>query len=451
MNNFVTKSRKLHSMKVSWFLLILICLLPYLSNAQETVLSRFLQSIPGAEVKKVDSSSFIEFYILMLPQLVNHNNPGGDKFRQRIYVGHRGYDRPTVMESEGYGAEWMNGYIMDEPTRILNANQLYIEHRYFGKSAPESPDWKYLTAEQDAADYHYIRQLFGQVYKGKWVATGVSKGGQTTTEYKIYFPDDVDVSIPYVAPINYKLLDKRIDRHFKHVGTSECRKRIREIQDQLLKNKKSNLPVYEQLCKKAGFTFKIMDPETAFDYSVLEFPFSFWQYTADCNVLPEVNAGNDKLVQFLIQIVSPYWYTESMEAFAPANYQFYNQLGYYEYDERPFRNYLKNKDYPNSCFGPKGVEVKWDNSYIKKLKKFIRNKPQHMIFIYGESDPWGATGAKIKRGSGSLKEVMAHGTHGANIGSMSKAQQQEIYGALEQWLGITLKQPVSSNPKIPQP
>ena len=138
-------------------------------------------------------------------------------------------------------------------------------------------------------------------------------------------------------------------------------------------------------------------------------------------------------------IVSPFWYTESIDVFAPANYQFYTQLGYYEYDEHPFRKYLKHKDYPNSAFVPVGVKIKWNNSYVKKLKHFIGNNPQHMIFIYGECDPWGATSARIKPGNGSLKEVMANGTHGATISTLSRTQQEEVFRVLNTWLGTDLQ------------
>jgi hypothetical protein len=431
-------------MKFFSLLFVSVMLLPLLSRAEDSKLYQFLKSIPGAEVKAVDSSTWKEFYILMLPQPVNHSDPSGPSFKQRIFVGHRGFDRPTVMETEGYGAEWMNGFLVDEPAQILQANQLYVEHRYFGASAPAILDWKYLTAEQDAADYHAIRLLFSRIYPGKWLATGVSKGGQTATEYKVFYPDDVDATIPYVAPLNYSLLDKRIDKHFRKVGTGECRDHIKEIQMYLLKNKAVTLPLYESICNQQGYKFKIMDVESAFDYSVLEMPFSFWQYTADCSVLPDVkNAGTDKIVRFLVRIVNPYWYTEATDAFAPANYQFYKQLGYYEYDERPFSKYLKNKDYPNSAFVPKDADMTWDNSYIRKLKKFISSNPQHMIYIYGECDPWGATSAKIKPGKGSLKEVMAHGTHGAVISSLSLEQQQEVYKALEEWMGIELPEPIT--------
>jgi hypothetical protein len=421
-------------------LVILFLLLPLLSVSQDSELYKFLKSIPGAEIAKKDTSAFNEFYIVMLPQAVDHNNPSGPTFKQRIFVGHEGFDKPTVMETEGYDAEWVTPHTKSEPTKLLKANQLYVEHRYFGASTPSPVDWKYLTAEQDAGDYHYIRTLFGQLYKGKWVATGVSKGGQTATEYKVFYPDDVDVTIPYVAPINYERLDQRIDKHFKTVGTKEQRKHIRKIQMYLFKNKNKILPIWESIAHKVGFKFTGIDAESAYDYSVLEFPFSYWQYTADESKLPDLKTATpEKMAAYLYQIVSPFWYTDAADVFEPAGYQFYTQLGYYEYDEKPFKKYLKNKDYPNSVFVPKDAAVAWDPSYQEKLKLFFAGNPQHMIFIYGESDPWGATAADIKPGSGSLKMVMAGGNHGTQISMLSPEQRKQVIDTLEKWLEMKIE------------
>jgi hypothetical protein len=439
MNIFALHKFKLAMMKCFRIFIFTILLLPLLSTAQDSELYKFLKAIPGAEIVKKDTTAYKEFYIVMLPQAVDHNNPDGPSFKQRIYIGHEGFDRPTVMETEGYGAEWVTPFIKTEPTRLLKANQLYVEHRYFGPSTPATLNWKYLTAEQDAGDYHYIRSLFGQIYKGKWVATGVSKGGQTATEYKVFYPDDVDVTIPYVAPINYARLDKRIDKHFARVGTKEQRKHIKDIQLYLLKNKSAVLPAWQIITEKIGFRFTTIDVESAYDYSVLEFPFSFWQYTADETKLPDLKSTTpEKMAKYLIQIVSPFWYTEAADAYQAANYQFYTQLGYYEYDEKPFKKYLKNKDYPNSAFVPKDVSIVWDPSYIEKLKKFMESNPQHMIYIYGESDPWGATAADIKPGSGSLKMVQASGTHGAHIATLSPEQRKLVEETLEKWLDMQI-------------
>jgi len=426
-------------MKLLRKLIIAFILLPFITFAQDSEIYTFLKSIPGAEVIKKDTTAFKEFYIIMLPQAVDHKNPNSASFKQRIYVGHEGYDKPTVMETEGYGADWVSSNTMSEPTSLLKANQLYIEHRYFGPSTPSPVDWKYLTAEQDAGDYHYIRNLFGKVYTGKWIATGVSKGGQTATAYKVFYPDDVDATIPYVAPINYARLDPRIDSHFKSVGTKEQRKQIKDIQLYLLKNKATVLPAWKNIANKNGFKFTIVDEESAYDYSVLEYPFSFWQYTADAATLPDLKATTaDKMARYLIQIVPPFWYTEAASVYQAANYQFYTQLGYYEYDEKPFRKYLKNKDYPNSVFVPKGVQIAWDPSYQEKLKAFINSDPKNMIYIYGEADPWGATAAEIKSGSGSLKMVQADGTHGAQIATLNPEQRKLVIETLEKWLDMDI-------------
>ena len=427
-------------MKSLRILILAFVILPLLSVAQDSQLYRFLKAIPGADVVKKDTSAFKEFYILMLPQAVDHNNPGGQQFSQRIFVGFAGTDRPVVMETEGYGAEWVTPNTVTEPAKLLKANQLYVEHRYFGNSVPSPVDWKYLNAEQDAADYHYIRTLFGKFFTGKWITSGVSKGGQTCTEYKVYFPDDVDVSIPYVAPINYAKLDKRIDKHFKTVGTAEQRKQILDIQLYLLRNKKDILPVWQATSEKYGLKFTTIDGESAYDYSVLEFPFSFWQYTADASKLPDLSATTaENMALYLMNIVSPFWYTDAAKPYEAANYQFYTQLGYYEYDEKPFKKYLKNKDYPNSAFVPQGVPVVWDPTYQSKLKKFMASGPQHMIYIYGEADPWGATAADIKPGSGSLKMVKAGGTHGANISTLNPEQREVVIATLESWLGMDIE------------
>ncbi|MFX8766579.1 hypothetical protein ABTM49_20540, partial [Acinetobacter baumannii] len=67
---------------------------------------------------------------------------------------------------------------------------------------PNPVDWKQLTIKNAADDLHAIVSSLKRLYKGKWVATGASKGGQTSLFYKCYYPTDVDATVAYVAPIN---------------------------------------------------------------------------------------------------------------------------------------------------------------------------------------------------------------------------------------------------------
>src|SRR5258705_13486795 len=86
-----------------------------------------------------------------------------------------------------------------EPTRLLSANQISIEHRYFASSRPEQPaqlDWGKLTIKQMAADEHAIIQLLKPIYGATWITAGASKGGMTAVYHRRFFPPDVAGTIP---------------------------------------------------------------------------------------------------------------------------------------------------------------------------------------------------------------------------------------------------------------
>ena len=83
---------------------------------------------------------------------------------------------------------------------IPGANVLTVEHRYFGKSIPSPCDWKHLTIKNAADDMHAIVSSFKNLYTGKWIATGASKGGQTALFFKrvlLFEPGVVVTSVPF--------------------------------------------------------------------------------------------------------------------------------------------------------------------------------------------------------------------------------------------------------------
>ncbi len=92
---------------------------------------------------------------------------------------------------------------------MLDANFVSVEHRFFGPSTPQEKDWDFLTIQQAAGDYHHVRTLLGAIYKDQWISTGISKGGETATYYRFFYPDDVVVTVPYVAPFPIGLKDQR--------------------------------------------------------------------------------------------------------------------------------------------------------------------------------------------------------------------------------------------------
>ncbi|MBN1273176.1 MAG: hypothetical protein JXB26_12995 [Candidatus Aminicenantes bacterium] len=70
---------------------------------------------------------------------------------------------------------------------MLGANQIYVGHRFMGKSRPAIMDWQYLTAEQAAADFHRVVDLFKKIYSGKWLSFGSSKNGSTALFHKRFY------------------------------------------------------------------------------------------------------------------------------------------------------------------------------------------------------------------------------------------------------------------------
>ena len=134
-------------------------------------------------------------YFFNYKQVIDHNDPAKGWFKQQCILTVAGKDRPTVLLTEGYGLGSTEDYnnrldYCTEPTLVgvLGANCLQVEHRYFGWSLPEgyTNKWNYLRAKQQSADLHTIVTAIKQsgiVGQGKWLATGVSKPGVTSTLY----------------------------------------------------------------------------------------------------------------------------------------------------------------------------------------------------------------------------------------------------------------------------
>ena len=209
------------------YLLGLLCLLS-LSVTAQTALQDKLKTIGNiTEIKTLESKEFSEKYVTYFTQPLDHDRPELGSFRQRVIVSHIGFDRPTVIVTEGYGASYaLSPRYREELSKMFNTNMIFVEYRYFLESTPEPRDWQYLTAESSADDLHAIREAFKAIYPGKWIATGISKGGQTAMLYRTFYPEDVDITVPYVGPLCYGVEDGRHEPFLRQVGTDEERRKI---------------------------------------------------------------------------------------------------------------------------------------------------------------------------------------------------------------------------------
>ena len=216
----------------------------------ELSLEERLAALPGSTLEVLETEApFVEAFDLRLVQPLDHNEPAAGSFDQRILVEHRGFDRPVVLVTEGYN---LGDNQVAELAEMLGANQIRVEHRYVGDSAPENMEWRYLNIAQASGDYHRIIGLLREIYPGPWVSTGWSKGGQTALIYRSHFPDDVVATVAYDAPLPLALEDPRIDAHFVEVGTAECRQKIERFQRMALERKTELLPLFSWYAKGKG-------------------------------------------------------------------------------------------------------------------------------------------------------------------------------------------------------
>ena len=396
-----------------------------------------LQGISGIE--KLESEVYPEKYLVRITQQVDPKNPAAGTFTQRVVIGHVGFDRPTVIVTEGYGGAYaLNPKYQEELTKLLNANLVFVEYRYFLESTPEPKNWDYLTAENSAYDLHHVNQTFRQLYQGKWISTGISKGGQTTCLYRAYFPDDVDFSVPYVAPLNRAVEDGRHEPFLRQVGTKAERDRILAFQKAVLKQKTAIVPMLENYCQEHKLTFRIPMAEVL-DYSVLEYPFAIWQWGTPVDQVPEPTASAADLFKHLMEISEPSYFSNE-QPYVSFDVQACRELGYYGYDTAPFKGLLtikSAKGYLNKLMLPTELidQVEFRPELYHKVYNFLKDNDPKMIFIYGEIDPWSATRVPTFRGKKNEQiYIQPRGSHRSRIGNMPEEMKKQIMDQIHAWL-----------------
>jgi hypothetical protein len=262
-----------------------------------------LNAIPGLHASEDASAAMIpagyRFFQLDYDQPIDHAHPEGQRFMQHMTLLSIDEDAPMVQYSGGYGQD--RKPLRTELTEMVAGNQLAMEHRYFLSSRPQPTDWSYLDIEQAAGDFHRINQALRAIYPGKWLATGGSKGGLASLFFRRFFPDDVDVTVPYVAPILIAN-DPRFAPFVAQVGDDPaCRQGLADFQRSALSAKPQILALVDADATAKGWSFELLGEERAFEHAVLELPFIFWQYgdASKCAAIPPAGADAAALYAFL--------------------------------------------------------------------------------------------------------------------------------------------------------
>ena len=419
-------------------LLLLLLLVIVSANASNKELYQKLCTLKGViTVDSLPSDYSTEKYVVTIRQPLDHKHPEKGSFTQRVVISHEGFDRPTVLVTEGYGGDYaLNPRYQDELAGLFHTNTVFVEHRYFSGSVPDTVDWQYLTAPNSASDLHLITTLFKQIYPQKWISTGISKGGQTALIYRAFFPNDVDITVPYVAPVSRSAEDGRHEPFLNKVGDKKTRQAILSFQREVLKRRGEIIPLLEKFCLEKQLSFRISMNEVL-DYCVLEYSFAFWQWGTPASHIPANTATTGVLFKHLTEISGPDYFAigQPTQAFF---IQAARELGYYGYDIETFKDLLSiqtAKDYLHRIMLPEGITIQFQPELYKKLTNFIATSDPRLIFVYGEYDPWTSVGiTKLDGKKNMFVAIQPKGSHRARINTLPDSLRDKVIKTINLWL-----------------
>lgn len=412
------------------------------STGAEADILELLQAVDGLTVSEQPSKiEGYRFFHLLFQQPVDHDAPDGQWFTQQMTLLHRDRGAPLVLSTRGYHI-YPNSQGLEEPSALLHANQLQVEHRFFSVSRPDPADWSKLTIAQAAADHHRVVEALRPIYDAAWISTGTSKGGMTAVYHRRFYPDDVDGTVAYVAPISHGTSDPRYIDFVRDVGDPACRDDLVTAQRELLLRRPAMLTRMQEEATLEGYTYDILGPELALEVVILELPFAFWQYSglAQCAEIPDIVASDVELWDFLGEHNPPRGQSDEwLLAYEPYYWQAAVQLGAPAIDEEPVADLLlfPGADVPATFIVPgPGKQSMFDPAAMLDVADWVAADGERLLFIYGEHDPWSAGAFELGAAEDAHKLFVPAGNHGADIAGLAEPDRALAHARLEAWTGV---------------
>ena len=421
---------------------------------------------PFINVGKSEETALGQCYYIKYKQPIDHDNPALGTYEQQVVLTYVGSDAPTILHTQGYALAGDHGKnhnrldSIDAPTFMyefasglntdgsikFTTNCVQVEYRYHGFSLPEGDEnsFKYLSAKQQSDDLHNIvTDLKKALLKGKWLSTGVSKNGMTTYDYAYYYPGDVDVYVPFVAPLLFQNEDMRIGDYMINSAVKDYLPQIKAAFQKLVSDQKV-------LDATAQYVLKYYKEDKDYDVpadSVLHYTVEF----AYERLFGKQSYGD-------VDVWSKFIPKEGDD---PATYALFFYLD--ENDLRIFRQQSGTRGPLRMRNDPFGMQVAVDQgnigynySWIKEgtlltdsdkkyfddkekankasdkvelsylVKDFLKTTNCKMFFVYGENDPW--TGAAIDDPTNEnvKKLIIKNGTHNDAIPTYTADESKQL-------------------------
>ncbi|KAA5830187.1 aminopeptidase [Saccharopolyspora hirsuta] len=402
-----------------------------------------LAAVPGLTVvgERPTEPGF-RLFDLTFTQPADHRHPEAGQFQQRLTLLHRDLTRPTVLYTSGYNLPEKT--TRTEPTRLVDGNQVSLEHRFFTPSRPDPADWNDLDIWQAATDQHRVITALRAVYDQQWITTGASKGGMTAVYHRRFYPDDVDGTVAYVAPNDVDNDRDDYDEFLAEVGTDPaCRAALTAVQWEALVRRDELLAKFQAYADAEGLTFDriIGDVDRGLEMVVLDAPFAFWQYRGqdECAQVPATTASTDEIYAFFDQTVEFRFYTDQgIEPYAPYYYQAGTQLGWPHVSDEPLADLLHHRELsqPRNLVS-RDIPMRFEPGVMRQVDSWVRSRGSELMFVNGERDPWSAEPFELGPGTRDSYSYLVPGAnHGAKIEGLPADQRAEAEATVRRWAEV---------------
>jgi hypothetical protein len=264
----------------------------------------------------------------------------------------------------------------------------------------------------------------------------------TSIYHRRFYPDDVDATVPYVAPISFGAPDARYIPFLDQIGERDCRETVRDLQREAMKR----FDVIQSMAEAeateataAGLTFEDHGGHAAaYELAILGIEWGFWQYAGitGCELVPTgVGELDDESLLFEVTNWAGYGYADVVDPQVDAYYyQAASELGYPDYARAHLEPMLSFPDVP-SIVPPHGTHPEYTDAPMHDVRDWVLAEGDQMLFIYGEYDPWSGGAFDIGASPGRVKLVAPQATHGATIRSLDDADRGQALDAIEEWVG----------------
>ncbi len=414
-----------------------------------------LRALQGVTVQEGDSASEnLSYYILHFTQPIDHHDPSKGTFQQQVSLLHRDElaPFPLIVYTSGYADE--DGDKPVELTTMLDANQISIEHRFYGSSRPDPMDWSKLTVEQAAMDEHDIIQALRTIYEGSFLSVGESKGGITALLHRRFYPEDVRGTVAYVAPMSFNVPDPRYPAQLDQVGMptlADCHAAVRSLASEMLNRRAQMLDHARTDPDQIQYTYTRVKIGPAVEAAIAGLEWGFWQTAGDghCDELPQITDSDDALFQFLKDTspVSDYD-DDQLGHYAPYYYQSYWQLGIPDYTVSYLTDQMwyGDDDYLGEL---PTAEPAFDPAAMDDLQEWLQSSDtddhdpvtradlgKHLMFIYGRWDPWFAGRVAVGAADDAPTYIKPNGNHYTKLFTLDASEQAEAFAKIRRWTGV---------------